>query len=70
MGTIVDQYVEGTASINSDCTETIVYDQRINGQPTGTLTVTFQVLYDGKEIRGMITDPGGTATCNLRLLNR
>ncbi len=69
-GAIVDQKVVGTAVINSDCTGTISYTQKIAGQPAPNLNIAFLVLDDGKEIRGFIVDPGATVICKLRLLNR
>ena len=51
-GGIVTQTVVGTANLNADCTGTITYDQKINGQPAPKLNIIFHVLDDGKEIRG------------------
>ena len=69
-GAIVDQTVIGTAVVNSDCTGTISYDQKINGQPVPKLNIVFHVLDDGKELRGMAVDAGTTLSCNLRLMSR
>ena len=69
-GTIVTQTVVGTGSLSSDCTGTISYDQKINGQAAPNLNISYQVLDEGKEIRGMATDPGSTISCNLRLISR
>jgi hypothetical protein len=69
-GTILDQAVTGTAVVNSDCTGTVVYDQKLNGQPGPKLNIVYHVLESGKEIRGMSVDAGSTMTCNLRLISR
>src|SRR5581483_6583622 len=57
-GTLVDQTVTGTATVNTDCTGSISYDQKINGQPAGKLNITFHVIGNGDMIRGMSVDPG------------
>jgi hypothetical protein len=64
-GTIVDQAVTGTASISTDCTGSISYDQKINGQPAPKLNIVFNVLGNGDEIRGMSVDPGTVILCKL-----
>jgi hypothetical protein len=69
-GGIVDQTVKGTAAINSDCTGSIVYEQKINGQAVPSLNLSFQILEDGKELRAVSVDAGAAYACNLRLLNR
>jgi hypothetical protein len=69
-GVTVDQAVTGTAVINSDCTGSVTYDQKINGQPAGQLNIVFHVLNDGQEVRGLATDAGSTMSCNLRLMSR
>lgn len=69
-GTIVDQTVSGTSVANSDCTGTITYTQKINGQPAPDINIVGHTLDDGKEIRGMSIDPGVNMTCSLRLLSR
>jgi hypothetical protein len=69
-GVILDQAVTGTAVVNSDCTGTVSYDQKLNGQPAPKLNIVFHVLDDGKEIRGMAVDAGSTLSCNLRLISR
>ena len=69
-GAIVDQTVVGTAIIDNDCTGTISYTQKINGQPAPKLNLVFHILDNGKEIRGMSVDAGSTLTCSLRLMNR
>ena len=69
-GTMVDQTVSGTLVVSSDCTGSISYDQKINGQAASNLNISYQVLDEGKEIRGMATDPGSTISCNLWLISR
>ena len=69
-GSTVDQSVTGTAKINSDCTGSIRYTQKINGQPAPDLNLLFQVLDDGKTVRGMAVDTGVTMTCSLKLMSR
>ncbi len=69
-GMTVDQTVSGMAVTNDDCTGTISYDQKINGQPAGKLNIVFHVLDDGKEIRGMGVDAGANLLCTLRLMSR
>ena len=69
-GAILDQAASGTAVVNSDCTGSVSYDQKLNGQPAPKLNTVFHVLDDGKEIRGMAVDPGSTLSCNLRLISR
>jgi len=69
-GQMVDQTVTGVAVVNNDCTGTISYAQKINGQPAPPLNVAFHILDDGKEIRGMAMDAGTTLICNLRLMSR
>jgi hypothetical protein len=69
-GGILDQAVAGNVVINNDCTGSVSYDQKINGQSAGKLNILFHVLDNGKEIRGMIIDPGTTLSCNLRLMSR
>jgi hypothetical protein len=69
-GNILNWTVVGTAHLNSDCTGSITYDQKFNGQPAGQITIVYQVLDEGKEIRGMPIDQGTTITCSLRLMSR
>lgn len=69
-GAIVSQAVTGSVVWNGDCTGTITYTQTINGQKAPNVNITFHVLDQGKEIRGMATDAGSTMTCNLRLMSR
>jgi hypothetical protein len=69
-GQIVDQKVTGTAVMNGDCTGSISYTQKINGQSAPNLNIVFHVLDNGKELRGMSVDPGATLTCSLKLMSR
>ena len=69
-GTIVNWSVVGTQNLNSDCTGTIAYDQKFNGQPGGQININYHVLDSGKEIRGMPIDQGTSIICNLRLMTR
>ena len=69
-GTIVDWSVVGTQKLNSDCTGTITYDQKFNGQPGGQININYHVLDNGKEIRGMPVDQGTSIICNLRQMTR
>lgn len=64
-GTIVDQTVSGKSSTSANCTGTVSYDQKINGQPAPKLNLAFLVLAKGDEIRGMSVDPGTAMICNL-----
>jgi hypothetical protein len=69
-GAILDQVVSGIAVVNADCTSTVSYDQKLNGQPAPKLNIVAHILDDGKEIRGMSVDPGSTMLCSLRLISR
>jgi len=69
-GTIVDQTVKGTLVGNSDCTGSISYTQKINGQPAPTLNIVAHTLDDGKEIVGMSVDAGVNMICHLKLMTR
>jgi len=69
-GTIVDQTVSGVIQANSDCTGSISYAQKINGQPAPNLNIIAHTLNEGAEIRGMSIDAGVTMTCSLALLHR
>ena len=69
-GTILNWSVTGTQNLNSDCTGTITYDQKFNGQPAGQINISYHVLDNGNEIRGMPIDPGTNIICSLRLISR
>ena len=55
---------------DGDCTGSIAYTQKINGQAAPNLNIIAHTLDDGKEIHGMSVDPGANMTCTLRLMNR
>ena len=69
-GTIVDQTVSGSASMNTNCTGAISYDQKINGQPVPKLNIVFNVLGNGDEIHGISVDPGTAILCKLVRTNK
>ena len=69
-GTIVNWSVVGTQNLSSDCTGTITYDQKFDGKAAPPITINYQVLDAGKEIRGMPVDPGATIVCSLKLMTR
>jgi len=59
---IPDAKVSGKATINPNCTGNITYNK---GTPA-LLTVTFVVLREAKEIRGLVTDTGSVISCVLK----
>ena len=69
-GTILQQEVQGQAHNNSDCTGTIVYDQKINGAPAGQLSINYVILDHGDEIWGLPLNSGGVLACTLRRISR
>ena len=69
-GAILDQTATGTPLVNSDCTGTVTYDTKTNGQPTPKLNIVYHILDGGKEMRGMSVDAGSNLTCSLRLMSR
>ena len=69
-GTIAEQTVSGTMASNGDCTGSISYDQKMNGQPAPKLNIVAHVVNYGAEIRGMSVDAGVTMTCRLKLMSR
>jgi len=64
-GTILQQTVVGTETINEDCTGNITYQQWINGQPGPPLNITFVVSQKGDVIDGLVIDPGAVFSCKL-----
>lgn len=68
-GTIVDQTVTGTSSTAANCTGTVSYDQKINGQPAPKLNIVFHVVGNGDEMRGMSVDAGTAMICSLRRMS-
>ena len=69
-GTIMDQTVKGTLVTNNDCTGSIGYEQKINGQPAPKLNITVHILNFGQEMRGLSIDAGVNLTCDLKLISR
>jgi hypothetical protein len=70
-GLIMDWTVTtDTNTLGPDCSGTIVYNQKLNGQPAGKIKINYHVLDDGKEIRGMSVDTGSTISCNLRRIRK
>jgi hypothetical protein len=76
-GGFAPQYVSTTgpnahsAVVNPDCTGTVTYEM-YSGNPNtqdsvdlGPLPITFVVMDNGNQIRGMPTVPGFTVTCQL-----
>ena len=55
---------------NGDCTGSISYDQKLNGQPAPKLNIITHTLDSGNEIRGMAIDAGANMTCHLVLMSR
>jgi len=64
-GTMVEQEVTGTQVLKEDCTGTIKYSVKNNGQSAPDINVRFNVLNGGNKIRGMVTDPGTVMSCTL-----
>ena len=66
-GTIVTQDVEsvGPAQTNPDCTGSITYSQRINGQPGPNIHFNYIVGKHNNTIDGIGTDPGSVFSCTL-----
>lgn len=52
---------EGQSIVNSDCTGQITYNK---GTPQ-ELDINFLILHDGKELRGMLQNPGSAVQCDL-----
>jgi len=69
-GAILQQSVSGVAVVNPDCTGTITYDQKLNGQPGPKLNIIFHILDGGNQMLGMSVDPGTNMLCTLRLISR
>ena len=64
-GPPLTQTVVGTENLNSDCTGTITYDQKLNGQQGPPLDITFFVSDEGDRIDGLVVDPGTVFSCEL-----
>jgi hypothetical protein len=69
-GNILQQEVQGQASNHSDCTGTIVYDQKINGANAGQLEINYVILDNGNAIWGLPLNSGGVLACTLQRLSR
>lgn len=57
-GSAVTQTVDGMETINSNCTGTITYATKINGQFVGYLDFHFVVSQNGNRIDGLAVDAG------------
>ena len=64
-GGIVTQNVTGQAVVKDDCTGTIKYSVKINGQPAPDINIRFFILDSGKQMRGISVDPGSILACQL-----
>ncbi len=71
-GTIVAQDVQsvGPAQTNPDCTGTITYSQKINGQPGPDIHFNYIVGKSGDTIDGIGADPGSVFSCRLTRVDR
>jgi hypothetical protein len=57
----------GAGILNSDCTGTIKYTQKINGEPAPDMNIRYFVADGGKVIKGLPMDAGSALAC---VLNR
>jgi hypothetical protein len=64
-GMIVQQTVQGTETVNPDCTGSITYQTWINGQPGPPLSFTFILSQNGDLTNGLSTDSGSVLSCTL-----
>jgi len=64
-GNIVQQTVQGTETVNPDCTGSITYQTWINGQPGPPLSFTFVISQGGDFANGLSTDSGSVFSCTL-----
>lgn len=69
-GQVVTQQVTGIAKVNPDCTGSVTYTQRINGQPAGSISFTFVISENGNRLDGLSTDPGSVLSCVLTRTSR
>jgi hypothetical protein len=60
-GVVVPAPAKGQSTVNSDCTGQITYNK---GTPA-ELDINFLILHEGKEIRGMLQNPGTAVQCDL-----
>ena len=58
-GTILQQELQGQAANNSDCTGTIMYDQKINRASAGQVEINYVILDNGNAIWGLPLNSGG-----------
>lgn len=64
-GTLVHGEANGTGILHPDCTGTITYSQRINGQAAPDIHFSFLVSKRGDVIDGISIDPGSVFSCHL-----
>jgi len=64
-GMIVQQTVQGTETVNPDCSGSITYQTWINGQPGPPLSFTFIISQGGDFANGLSTDSGSVFSCTL-----
>ncbi len=69
-GPAVTQTVDGMEMINSNCTGTITYATKINGQFVGYLDFNFVVSQHGNRIDGLATDAGTVLAAVLTRISR
>ena len=69
-GVILQQEVEGQAINHADCTGTIVYDQKINGQPAPQIEINYVILDHGSTLWGLPLSSGGVLACVLQRIDR
>jgi len=67
--TILKQEFLGQAHNNDDCTGTITYAVKVNGQPASSLDVQYVVFDGGDSIKGLPTNSGGVLACSLNRMN-
>ena len=67
-GTILEHSVEGQSQVRTNCTGTVKYTQKINGNPAPDINIRFIVLEAGKTIRGLAVDQGWVLSCKLERL--
>jgi hypothetical protein len=65
-GTVFPQIIAGQATTAGDCTGAITYNKGANDE----LNVKYVVLYNGDEMRGMVTDKGANVSCTLIRIKR
>jgi len=65
-GVVIPAPAQGQSVVNPDCTGQITYNK---GTPQ-ELDINFLILHEGKQIRGMLQNPGTAVQCELVLMNR